>query len=147
MSQVSKKQLGKDFENEVYSVFWRTTGKITKEEEVNLFFTDLFTKTERINFTKRLAIAILLHKNYQWESIIDLLKVSNGTIAKIAARIDSAGFKLFFKKLEQDTAWKKFWEELAKTYLLITHPDKYARLGDEGVERIYLGKRKPTVLR
>lgn len=146
MSQVSKRKLGKDFENEVYSVFWRTTGKITKGEEVDLFFTDLFTKTERINFTKRLAIAILLHKNYQWESIIDLLKVSNGTIAKIAMKIDSAGFKLFFKKLEQDANWRTFWEDLTKTYLLITHPDRYARLGNEGVERVYLGKRKRSVL-
>lgn len=146
MSQVSKRKLGQDFENEVYFIFWRTIGKITKENEVNLFFTDLFTKTERINFTKRLAIVILLYKNYQWESIIDLLKVSNGTVAKIAAKFDSPGFKLFFKKLEQDIAWKKFWKELAKTYLLVTHPDKYARLGEEGVERIYLSKGKRTIL-
>ena len=146
MSQVSKRKLGKDFEEEVYSVFWNTVGKITKAEEVNLFFTDLFTSTERVNFTKRLAIAILLYKNYQWESISDLLKVSFGTIAKIANKKGSAGFNVFIKKLEKDANWQKFWEDLAKTYLLITHPDKYASLGDEGVERIYLGKRKRSVL-
>ena len=147
MSQVSKKQLGKDFENEVYSAFWHTIAKITKDEEIDLFLTDLFTRTERVNFVKRLAIAILLYKGYQWETIIDLLKVSDGTIAKIPTKIDSPGFKIFFKKLEQDANWRKFWEGLAKTYLLITHPDKYARLGGEGVERIYLGNRKKPTLR
>lgn len=147
MSQVSKRNLGKDFENEVYSVFWHTIAKITKHKEIDLFFTDLFTRTERVNFVKRLAIAILLYKGYQWETVIDLLKVSDGTIAKVAAKIESPGFKIFFKKLEQDTNWKKFWEDIAKTYLLLTHPDKYARLGDEGIERIYLGKRKHSVLR
>ena len=146
MSQVSKRTLAKDLEDEIYSVFWNTIGKITKGEEINLFFTDLFTRTERVNFAKRLSIAILLHKGYQWEAIIDLLKVSNGTIAKIATKVKSSGFNLFFKKLEQDIKWQKFWEDLAKSYLLITHPDKYAKLGSEGVEKIYLGKRKRSVL-
>lgn len=146
MTQVSKKKLGIDLENEVYSIFWHTIARITKDKEVDDFFTDLFTRTERVNFTKRLAIAILLYKSYDWDSISDLLKVSLGTVAKISTKINSKGFQLFFKKLEQDANWRKFWEDLAKTYLLITHPDKYARLGDEGVERIYLGKRKKPVL-
>lgn len=146
MTQVSKKKLGIDLENEVYSIFWHTIARITKDKEVNDFFTDLFTRTERVNFTKRLAIAILLYKSYDWDSISDLLKVSLGTIAKISNKINSKGFQLFFKKLEQDANWRKLLEDLAKTYLLITHPDKYARLGDEGVERIYLGKRKKPVL-
>ena len=69
------------------------------------------------------------------------MKVSDGTIAKMSSKIDSHGFKLFFAKLERDRKWQQFWKDLAKTYLTITHGDKVARLGDEGIEKIYFKKK------
>ena len=145
MSQISKRKIEKNLENEVYDVFWSTIVKFTDKHESSLFFSDLFTPTERINFTKRLAISILLYKKYDWDTIKDLLKVSSGTIAKIATKIKSNGFKIFFNKLEKDKKWRQFWKDLAKTYLTITHGDKVARLGDEGIEKIYF-KKKKTIL-
>ncbi|OGD85059.1 hypothetical protein A3B51_01290 [Candidatus Curtissbacteria bacterium RIFCSPLOWO2_01_FULL_41_18] len=141
MTQISKRQLVKDLEHEIYDVFWSTIVKFTDKKESALFFSDLFTTNERINFTKRLAISILLYKEYDWKTIKDLLKVSDGTIAKMSSKIDSHGFKLFFAKLERDRKWQQFWKDLAKTYLTITHGDKVARLGDEGIEKIYFKKK------
>lgn len=142
MTQISKRKLGKQLENEVYDTFWSTIAKFTKKQGVSLFFGELFTSNEKVNFAKRLSISILLYKSYDWKSIKNLLKVSDGTIAKMSSKISSSGFKIFFNKLEKDKKWKKFWQDLAKTYLTITHPEKVARLGEEGIERIYFEKKK-----
>ncbi|MBI4037968.1 hypothetical protein HY382_02915 [Candidatus Curtissbacteria bacterium] len=141
MTQISKKIVKKDLETEINEIFWSTIARFNKKDEVTLFFSELFTYNERVNLAKRIAIAILLSKGYDWRSIKDLIKVSEGTIAKISARINSAGFKLLFKKLENDARWRMFWNDLVKTYLIATHPDKYARLGDEGVEKVILKKK------
>jgi len=145
MTQVSKRQLGRDLENEVYDVFWSAIVKFTDKKESSLFFGDLFTSTERINFAKRLSIAILLYKNYDWKAIKNMLKVSDGTIAKMSSKINSEGFKIFFNKLEKDRKWNEFWKGLAKTYITIAHGDKVARLDDEGVERIYFTNKKRSL--
>src|SRR3989338_8385592 len=142
MTQVSKRQLGKQMEEMVYATFWETTAKLTKPDEVDLFFSDLFTPAERVNFIKRLSIAVLLYKGYDWRQICDLLKVSPNTVAKVYLRLNQAGFKMFFNKVEKEEGWRKFWKDLAKIYLVITHGDKVARLGDEGVERIYFRNKK-----
>lgn len=146
MTQVSKRQLGKQMEELVYGTFWETAAKLTKSEEIDLFFTDLFTKAERVNFVKRLSIAVLLNKGYDWRQICDLLKVSPNTIAKVSVKLNGGGFKLFFEKVEREKNWGQFWKELAKTYLLATHPEKYARLGEEGVEAIYFKQKKKSLL-
>ena len=112
MSQVSNRKLGKQIEEEVYNTFWSNIAKLTKKDDVELFFSDLFTKTERVNFTKRLAIAILLFKGYDWVNTREILKVSFGTIAKVAAKKNASGYKLFFEKLEKEQQWKKFWNNL-----------------------------------
>lgn len=145
MTQVSKKIVAKDLESEIYEIFWSTIAKFNKKDEVTLFFSELFTYNERVNLAKRIAIAILLSKGYGWRSIKDLIKVSEGTISKISMRIKSEGFKLLFKKLKNDANWRTFWNDLVKTYLLTTHPDRYAQLGDEGVEKVIL-KRKRALL-
>lgn len=145
MTQVSKKIVAINLESEIYEVFWSTIARFNKKDEVTLFFSELFTYNEKVNLAKRIAIAILLSKGYGWRSIKNLLKVSEGTIAKISIRIKTEGFRLLFKKLENDAQWKTFWNDLVKTYLLISHPDKYARLRDEGVERVIL-KRKNDLL-
>src|SRR3990167_10366731 len=146
MTQISKKILGRKLENEIHETFWAVIAKLTKKDEVSLFFNDLFTRNERVNFAKRLAILVLLHKDYDWRAIRDLIKVSEGTIAKISSRKNNEGFRLFYEKLEMDEEWKKFWHDLAKTYLLLTHPNRLSNLDDEGFDRLILKREKKTLL-
>ena len=136
MTQVSKKFIAAKLEGKVYQTFWEAICKIKKGEEASDFFSALFTKTERINFIKRLSIAVLLHKGYEWRHIEDLLKVSTATIARVYMRLPELGFKIFFEKIEKEEEWKEFFKELGKLYLVVTHPDKVARLGSEGAEKI-----------
>src|SRR3989338_11333137 len=107
MTQVSKRQLGKQMEEMVYATFWETTAKLTKPDEVDLFFSDLFTPAERVNFIKRLSIAVLLYKGYDWRQICDLLKVSPNTVAKVYLRKHGRGFYLFFRKVDEEESWKE----------------------------------------
>ena len=146
MTQVSKKQLGKQLEKEIYDAFWTTLAKLTNKNEIELFLNEFFSRNEKINFVKRLSIAILLYKGYDWRSIRDLIKVSEGTIAKMSSKIATEGFKMFFSRLEKDERWRVFWHDLAKTYLSITHPEKFSRLDGEGIERIYLRRKKKILL-
>lgn len=146
MTQISKRQLSREIQGQVYDTFWGTLVKIAKKDEAESFFSEFFTKSEKVNFAKRLSVAILLYKNYDWRTIGDILKVSMGTIAKMNAKINSSGFKILFEKIEKEERWRKFWEDLAKTYLIVTRGHKLATLDKEGVERVYLGKRKRRLL-
>lgn len=146
MTQVSKRILSKQLESKVYASFWETIVKIKKPSEADIFFSDLFTRAERINFTKRLCIAVLLYKNYEWRHISDFLKVSVSTISKVSSKMKGNGFKLFFEKIEKEHEWQLFWKDLAKLYITVTHGDKLGRLGDEGIEAIYLNKKDKTLL-
>ena len=146
MTQVSKRLMSSQLKDKVDRTFWETVVKTNKHEDAALFFSDLFTQAERVNFVKRLSIAVLLHKGYDWRSIGDLLKVSLTTIAKVAGKVDNKGFKLFFERIDKDENWREFWKELGKLYLTITHGDKVARLGNEGVEAVYSPKKKKTLL-
>jgi len=146
MTQVSKRLLAKQMEEKVYETFWETISKLNKKKETDLFFSDLFTKAERVNFVKRLSISILLYKSYDWRQICDLLKVSPNTVAKIYSKLQGQGFKLFFEKVESEKSWVQFWKDLAKTYLTITHGDREARLGDKGVEQVYFKDKKKSLL-
>ncbi len=146
MTTISKKILAKRLEEKVYQTFWETVVKINKTNEASIFFADLFTKTELVNFTKRLSIVVLLHKEYDWREICDLLKVSPNTVAKMAAKMRSEGFNLFFAKIARDKEWEQFWKDLGKLYLNITHPEKVGRLNDEGIEAIYFRSKKKTLI-
>jgi len=146
MTTVSKKVLRKELEDKVYQTFWESIVKIKKTDDALLFFADLFTRTELINFTKRLSIVVLLYKEYEWRVICDLLKVSPNTVAKMAVKKHGEGFRLFFKRVDEEQNWQAFWKELGKLYLTITHGDKVARLGEEGVEKVYFPIRKKSLL-
>mgnify|MGYP001593811194 CR=1 FL=1 len=142
MTQVSKKFLRQEIEEKVYETFWETIVKMNKKDDASAFFSEFFSRTEKTNFAKRLSIAILLHKGYQWRTIADILKVSLATIAKMASKAGTKGFKVYFEKLDRDEAWREFWVDLGKTYVKFLHPEKTVGLDDEGVERIYMGKKK-----
>lgn len=146
MTQVSKRMLAEQMEEKVYETFWATIASLNKRDEANFFFTDLFTRAERVNFIKRLSIAVLLYKGNDWRQICDLLKVSPNTVAKVYLKLNGNGFKIFFEKVEKEKNWKQFWKDLAKTYIVITHGEKFARLGDDGIERLYFKRKKKSLL-
>ncbi len=84
MSQVSKYQLSNKVYAKIFTLFpqflYRMTSKGKQSELIDAFF----TRTEKIVVAKRVAIAFLLVKGYTYDSIVNKIKVSHGTVAKIA---------------------------------------------------------------
>lgn len=89
MSQVSKYQLSNKIYTKIFSLFpkflYRMTTKGKQSELVDAFF----TRTEKVVIAKRVAIAFMLVKGYKYDQIVGKIKVSHGTVAKIADSLKS----------------------------------------------------------
>lgn len=90
---------------------------INNREGIRLFFDDLLTLTEKAMLGKRIMIALMLEKEYQYMDIKRMLKVSNGTIAWIHDRLqrDGKGLRLGLAKIER----KEKIDQLLKRFKLI----------------------------
>ena len=75
----------------------------TEEEAVN-FLVDLLTKEEVIKLAKRIKIAQLLLQGKEYRKIVDIVNVSQATIAKVALWLKEGGdgFKLVFKRVKKN---------------------------------------------
>lgn len=91
MPQVSRRALSKDVEKKMYSMFFTTLAKLSKPSEIQDFILDLLGPVEQTMLAKRLAIAVLLVKGYQYGTIKDILKVSQETIARVNMMLNVRG--------------------------------------------------------
>jgi len=125
MPQVSKHKVTKDIEKRMYEVFWNSIAGLKKSKEVEEFFSELLTPTEKIMLAKRLSIAILLLKGYEYRSISGLLKVSYATISRVSGwlRYSGEGYRKVVEKMLRREAWKEFLEGVEKTVYDL-HPYK-----------------------
>lgn len=80
MSQVSKVKLEGIVQKELYDEFSWIVSELKDSKEVESFFSELLTQTEKIMLTKRLAIAVLLTRGYTYRDIRKVLRVSFPTI-------------------------------------------------------------------
>lgn len=80
MPQVSKKYIQQEREKKIYNILTELLVKIKNKKDAQLILNDLFTKTEKIMVSKRLACFYLLNKNVPIEDIADILKMSISTV-------------------------------------------------------------------
>ena len=73
MGQVSKRLISKEIADRIFDVFVKSFIKIRNVEDAQKLADDLFSPTERIMLAKRLAIAFLLMKGYEYREINKLL--------------------------------------------------------------------------
>jgi len=100
VAQVSRRLLNKQIEQQIFETLWEAISQLKNKTEIQIFLTDLVTPTERIVLAKRLAIAVLLLKNTNYETIKDLIKVSGETISKVALTLKmSNGYRMRLTKL------------------------------------------------
>jgi len=113
MPQVSKYPLGEDLEERVFEVFWKTIAELDDEDEVKKFFLDLLTPTEQIMLAKRLAIAILLPKDWNYRSISQSIKVSAATIGSVAnwLKRGGEGYKMAIDRILKEERWQEIFEK------------------------------------
>ena len=113
MAQISRRYLSKKILRELESIFITSFSAVNSKRELTNLLHDLLTPTEKIILTKRLAIALMLKKKYDYEIIKETIKVSQGTIALVNQKIKFSG-KGYHKVLNKIIQNQKIIEALNK---------------------------------
>lgn len=101
MSQVSKYQISKDIYDEIYSTFLQTIVNLRTKGEVSDFLEEFLTPTEKIMFAKRLATGLLIAEGFDYKEIVNLLKISSGTISIFSSFYKyGTGYKKIIDKIK-----------------------------------------------
>ncbi|MFZ5365771.1 MAG: YerC/YecD family TrpR-related protein [Patescibacteria group bacterium] len=108
--QVSKKQINKNLEKEIFQILYQLIVDLKNPEESKVFLEDILGKNETIALAKRLAVAYYLSHSRSYENIKQNLKVSSATISTIDKAKNSKGFELALKKIEAEK-WASHWSE------------------------------------
>lgn len=99
----------------MFETLWEVISKINSRSEIKDFVSDILSPTEKTMIAKRLAIASLLLRGYNYEAIKDLLKVSQSTISKVAIPLNNnMGYKTAINKVARSQATKEFLQDIAK---------------------------------
>ena len=84
MVQVSRRKISDNLFSKIFILFFKTVGDKYSRQEFQNICDDIFSKTEQLVITKRIAIYYLLKKGVDQSSICDTLKVSSATVAKFS---------------------------------------------------------------
>lgn len=117
MTQLSKRPVDKDVYYSIRDDFLWVLQSIRNPQDVKAFYYDFFTKTERVMFAKRLAVAMMLHKQFSYEDIVYILHVSTSTINRVSEWLDKGGegTKKFLEKRVRSEEMEDFWKKVGKT--------------------------------
>ncbi len=132
MSQVSKKFLDEKVRQRILEVFLTTLIDLKNTSDAQAFFDCLLTETEKTMLAKRLVIAILLAKNYDYRTISRLLKVSTTTVhtVNLKKQFLPQAFSQTVSKFMSREEWEKFWDEIEEAA-----PDVSSILGSFKLKR------------
>lgn len=145
MSRVSKRIINRQIEEQMFETLWEAISEVKNKADIKLFLTDLLTPVERIMVAKRLAIAVMLLKGKDYETIIDLLKVSNETISKIVLVLRmNNGYKIAINKVIRTEAGREFWQGIEDLLFRLSSPGKVFL--PEEVVKYKLGHKKKTLV-
>lgn len=114
MPHVSRKPISKDLYKEIVQELWWILTNIRDEREMAMFLGDLLTDTEKLMLAKRLALANLILRGWDWFEICDFLKVSPSTVNHMRHWLNGSGrgFRIAIKRLEKKERWEEFWSKV-----------------------------------
>lgn len=124
MPQVSKRWLSKDIEEKIFALFFQAFAQLSKPVDIAKFLNDLLGPVEKIMLAKRLAIAVLLRRGYDYEGIKKTLRVSSETIARvnIALNHGGEGYAMVVDEILKDRQMREFWEGIEDTLTTFIPP-------------------------
>lgn len=116
MTQVSRKFLPKDTQKKLFDLFFKALANIKNPADIETFLFSLLGPAEKTMLAKRLGIALLLAKGYNYATIKDVLKVSQETIARVNGVFNyrSAGYEMVINKALRDEALGDFLKGMVK---------------------------------
>lgn len=104
MAQVSRYPLSPKVYERIFEILFESILKIKNKKEAEDFLGEFLSPTEKIMLAKRISIAVLLAKDYDYRAIIKTLHVSFPTIAGVSASVKyaSGGYRRVVEKLLKD---------------------------------------------
>ena len=121
MSQVSKYPLSDDVADRIFGILIKTLTTIKDKHDANDFADDFFSPTEKIMLAKRLSIAFLLLRKYEYRDIVRILKVSSTTIASVnvAMRKGKGIHRKILEKIMNEESMEEFFRKTSELLLSI----------------------------
>ena len=114
MPQVSKYPLPEELYDRIFELLLKVIASSFSKNEASELLEDLLTPTEKIMLAKRLSIAVLLLKDYPYDSIQEILRVSRSTVADVnrSLKYKGKGYKKFAKRILKEEKTAEFWEKV-----------------------------------
>jgi uncharacterized protein YerC len=131
VTQISKYPISTQVYERILDVFLKVLVKIESKDEANQFIKDFLTPTEQVMLSKRLAIAFLLEKDYDYRTISRILRVSLTTVARVnlMRKYGGQGYERMIRKLLREEKVKDFLLRVGE--VLSGIPVKGAKGGSE----------------
>ncbi|MBI2599217.1 hypothetical protein HYW40_03290, partial [Candidatus Curtissbacteria bacterium] len=123
MPLVSKRKLSKNIEERMFETLWEAISKLNSKQDIQSFLADLLSPVEIQMIAKRMAIAALLARGYGYESIQDIIKVSDATVAKVSRALNNnPGYKIAINKIARSEATQEFWHDIENLVYRLSSP-------------------------
>ena len=130
MGRVSRRKVNPEVEERYFEIFWNLLAQLKSPTEIKEFLASLLSYTEQVMLTKRLAIAVLLTRGYNYEEIDRVLKVSKSTVGTVHKQIlvGAVGYKKAVVKILRQEKIDDFLDKLEEISLKISRPAPYGSL-------------------
>ena len=114
MAQVSKYPISKEVEERVFEVLSEVISGLQLRSDINDFLEDFLSPVEKIMLAKRLSIAVLVAKGYDYAQIRKTLRVSPSTIAGVAISLKYAGkgYQRVVEKILKEEKMEEFFQKI-----------------------------------
>lgn len=114
MPHVSKRKVGQKVLNKISVQFINIFIKSQNNRRLASLFNELFTPTEKIMFSKRVAIVLMLKNSIPQHRIVEILKVSPTTVARMSLDVEIGKYDLIIdtSKKEKIDIEKLVWNLL-----------------------------------
>lgn len=112
MVQLSKQDVDQKILKRITEIFLESILRLKNKKDATEFLETLLTRTEQLMLAKRFAIAVLLAKGYDYESIKHVLKVSQGTISSVKEDVVNSeeGYRKSIKRILKEEKIRKIFE-------------------------------------
>lgn len=114
MTQISRYPVSSTVNKQILQLFRNAISSLKDSEEIDEFLEDFLSPVEKIMLAKRLAIAVMLAKGYDYQSIKAILRVTPSTIAAVSIRLkySGRGYKKTVEKILREEKINDFWQRV-----------------------------------
>ncbi len=127
MGRVSRRKIDPEIEERIFEIFWGYLATLKTPKEIQEFLISLLSFTEQVMLSKRLAIAVLLARGYNYRDIDQILKVSTSTVGTVHKQIlvGALGYKKAVDRISKKEKLEKFWNNIEEVMIKLSGPKRY----------------------